>query len=111
MAAAATVAVAPEQIERRVFRDRVELSGVRGVHLVDVVHRHAGDRRALGQRLCELDLDRVHACDVMHDNPDLAPILEERGLPLLVGEGVGRRGQCASPFETVGKCVSTLIAK
>ena len=51
-------AVAPEQIEGCVFGDAVEFVGVRGIHLVDVIHRHAGYRRAVGERLCQLDLDR-----------------------------------------------------
>jgi hypothetical protein len=49
-------AAATAQIERRVLCDGVELFGVRGIHLVDVI-----------QRLCQLDLDWVHAYDVMHD--------------------------------------------
>ena len=72
-------AVAPEQIERRLFRDGVVLPGVPGVHLVDVIHGHAGHRLAAGQRLRQLDLQRVDAGDVMDDDADRAPVVRDRG--------------------------------
>ena len=39
-----------------------------GVHRVDVVHGHAGDRLAAGDGLRQLHLDRVHAGDVVNDD-------------------------------------------
>ena len=74
---------------------------------MDVIHRHAGDRLAAGERLRQLDLERVDARDVMYDDADLAAIPENASVPLRVGEGIGERRQCGgSLFETIGKRVA-----
>jgi len=65
---------------------------VTGVHGVHVVPGDAGDRLALGQRLGQLDLDRVDAGDVVDDHADLAAVVGHRSGPLRVGEG-GRVGE------------------
>ena len=51
----------------------------------------------------------VDACDVMHDEANLASILGIGDLPFLIGEGTRRGGQCVSSlFETFGKRMRTL---
>src|SRR5205823_7716604 len=63
-----------------------------------------------GERLCQLDLERVHRRDVMHDDADLAPVHGNRGLPLRVCEGAGEAGKIARPlFEANGQGVRTLL--
>jgi hypothetical protein len=56
---------------------------------MDVVHRHAADRLACRKRLGQLNLDRVNARNVIHDDPDGPAIPWEARLPL-------RRGETAS---------------
>src|SRR4030095_12912372 len=66
-------------------------------------------RLAFGKQLCQLDFERVHAGDMMHDDADLAPVLGEMGLPLGVGEGAREGGKRAgSLLEAIGKGVGTL---
>jgi hypothetical protein len=102
-------AVAPEQIERDLFRHGVVLRGVPGIHLVDDIHRHAHHGVAGRERLCQMDLHRVHAGDVMHDDADLAPILRDAYLPLGFREGAGGGDKSAGPlFETIGEGVGAL---
>ena len=87
-------AVLPEQIQGCLFRHR-DRGPWRARHSsLDVVHRHARDRLATGQCLCQLNLDRVDARDVMHDDADLTAVLGNAGLPLRVGEGARERRQC-----------------
>ena len=95
-------AVLPQQIERRLFRDGVVLSGVPGIDLVDCIPRHAHHRLAPGERLCQLDLERVHRRDVMHDHADLAPVLRNTGLTLRVREGAGEAGKIARALFEAG---------
>ena len=67
------------------------------------------DRLAAGQHLRQLDLQRIHARDVMHDHADLAPVLRERGLPLGVGERARDGGERAGALlETIGEGVRAL---
>ena len=106
MAAAAAALLRRSRSSAASFVTRVVLLGVPGVHLVDVVHGHARHRLAAGQRLRQLDLQRVDAGDVMHDDADLAPVPGDAGLPLRVGEGAREGGQRAGPLlEAIGKGV------
>ena len=99
-------AVALEQIHRRLFRHGVVLLGVPGIHLVDDIPRHARDRIPAGENLRQLDLDRVHARDVVHGDADLASVLGHAGLPLFVREAAGERRQRARPLlEAIGQGV------
>ena len=75
-----------------------------GIQLVDRIPGHARYRLAAGQRLGQLNLQRVHAGNVMDDDTDLAAVLGNTGLPLGVGEGGGQGGQrLGSLFEAIGK--------
>ena len=65
-------AVLAQQLERRLLRHAVELLGVRGIHLVDVIPRHAHHGVAFCQRLGQLHLDRVHGRDVVHEHAHCA---------------------------------------
>jgi len=68
--------------------NRVVLVRVPGIHVVNLVPRHARDRMTAGERLRQLDLERVDAGDVMHDHADLAAVLRQTGVPLRVRKGV-----------------------
>ena len=99
-------AVCPEQIERSVFRDARVLRGVLRVHGVDVVHGHARDRLAVGDRLRQLNFDRVNAGDVMHDDADRAAVMRRPGSPLVVREAGGEGDEGTSAlFEAIGQGV------
>src|SRR6266566_9512701 len=103
-------AVTLKQIQRRVFRDGVVLPGVPGIDLVYCIPRHARHRLAPGERLCQLDLERVHRRDVMHDHADLAPVLRNTGLTLRVRQGTGEGGKGARPvLEANGKGFSPYL--
>jgi hypothetical protein len=68
----------------RALRHPVVLTGVRGVQLVDLLPGDALDGGARGELECQVDLDRVHRPDVMHDDADLAAVVRKALLPLLV---------------------------
>src|SRR5262249_3512213 len=94
-------AVAPEQIQRLLFRDGVVLLSVNGIHLVDGIPGHA-HRIAFDDRMGQLDLQRVDGSHMMHDDTDLASVLGNTGLPLRVREFVYEVGKRAGPpFEAI----------
>ena len=84
-------AVETEQIQRCRLRDGVVLHGVPCVHLVDSAPGHARHRLSCGDRLRDLNLQRVHAGDVVHDDADLASVPGHACLPLGIGEATGKR--------------------
>ena len=97
-------AVAAKQIERRLLGDRIVLRGVTGIHFVNDVPGHSLDRLALGKRLRQLDLQRVHRGDVMHDNSNLAAVAGDACLPLGVRErGCEINKRARSLFEAFGQ--------
>ena len=101
-------AVAPKQIERRLSRNGVVLSCVPGIHLVDDVPGHSRHRFAFGKRLRQLNLQRVHGGDVMHDHADLPPVPGDARLPLRIGESAGEGVQRAHPLlEAFGERIRT----
>ena len=53
-------AVAPEQVQRRLFGDGVVLPSVFGIDLMDGIPGHTRYRLAARQFLRQLDLQRVH---------------------------------------------------
>lgn len=81
------------------------------VHLVDSGHRDAGDGLAVRNGHRELNLERVHAGDMMHDDAHRAPVVWNASLPFRVGER-GREGSegLNSLFETIGQRVGELAA-
>ena len=101
-------AVAPKQIERRVSRNGVVLSCVPGIHLVDDVPGHSRHWFAFGKRLRQLNLQRVHGGDVMHDHSDLPPVPGDARLPFLIGEGAREDTKCARTLlEAFGERICT----
>jgi hypothetical protein len=85
------------------------LFGVPGIHLVDLIHGHARHRPSSGNRLRQLDLERIHACDVMHGDADLASVFRHTCLPLGVRKGARESGQGGGPLlESIGKGISML---
>ncbi len=102
-------AVLTYQIDRGFPGDAGVFCRMPGVHLVDVVGRHACNGLALGERLGQLDLYRVDTRDVMHDHADCPPILRHAGLPLRVRETARERDQRAGALlEPVGEGGGTL---
>jgi hypothetical protein len=105
-------AVALEQIQRRVFCRGILLPEVLGIDLVDSVPGYAGYRLARGKRLGQLDFNRIHARDVMHDDADLAPILRDTSLPLRIAESACEGGKRVGPlFEASGKGLGSLAQR
>ena len=103
-------AVVPEQLQRRFLRHGVVLLGVRGIQLVDGIPGHSRYGVPLGQRLGELDLERVHGGDVVHHHADLAPVLRDTGLPLGIGEGLRECGERAGTLlEANGEGVRAVL--
>ena len=81
----------------------------RGIHLVDVIPRHARHRLAGGKRLRQLDLHRIHAGDVMHDDADLAAVLGERVCHSASVRALANAAERAGAlFEAIGKGVGAL---
>jgi hypothetical protein len=103
------LAIPQKQIDRLILRDRRVLRGMICVHSVDDLRRHALDRLTTGERLGQLDLERVNAGDVMDDHADLTPIPGNGCLPLALRESVRKRRQCASSlFEAIRQGVRPL---
>ncbi len=92
----------------------VTLSYVPRVRRVDRVHvgpGHTRHRVPGGQRLRQLNLQRIHGSDVMDHHADLAPIARDAGLPLGVGEAAREGSQCeGSLFQAIGQCVCSLCS-
>jgi hypothetical protein len=82
-------AVLLQKFERGLFADGAKLFGMPGIHVVDGIHRDAGDGLAFGQLLRQLNLQRVDAGDVMNDDSDGAAIPWQRGAPLRIGKRAG----------------------
>ena len=87
------------------------LRRVMRVHLVDVGHRHARHRISIGDSQRELNLERVHAGDMMYDDADGAAVVWNASLPLRIGER-GREGSegSNSVFEAVGQSSGALAS-
>ena len=101
-------AVGAQRFDRGLFRDRGVIDRVFGVQCMDVVHRQTGERLAAGDRLRDVDLDRVDEGDVMDDDAHRAPVGHAAGFPLRVGQGGGEGGERPRAlFETVGQSVGT----
>ena len=79
-------AVVVEQIERLLPGYSLVRLGMPRIDLVDLIPRHARHGLPGGELLGQLNLQRVHRGDVMHHNPDLAAIVRDAALPLVVGE-------------------------
>ena len=109
MAAAAAALLRRSRAKRRLFGHAVELLGVAGIQLVDVVPGQALDWLTAGQHLRQLDLQRVHGRDVMDHDADLAPVLGHTSVPLRLSESACQGGKGArSLFEAFGKGLGTL---
>ena len=104
-------AVFLEQLDGGFSGDVRILGRMTGVHLVDVGHRHAGYRLAFRDGQRELNFERVHAGDVVHDDADGAAVVWDAGLPFGVGER-GREGSQGSNsvFEAVGQSSGALAS-
>jgi len=103
-------AIAVEKLQRSPLRDSGVLLGVTGVHVVDHLVRDAGYRLTGRDRLRQLDLDRIDARDMVHDDADSAPVVWDWRIPLGFGEIVRQGSKGASAlFETIGKRVSTMV--
>ena len=86
-------AVLPQQIDAlRVLRRRIVLGRVGGVHRVHVVHVTPAPACRATTICASVNLERVHAGDVVHDDADLAAVMGDARLPLRVGEA-GREGR------------------
>ena len=89
-------AVPPEQVERRLLRD-ARRTPWRARH--SSRGRRPSSRPSIGlpagKRLRQLDLQRVDAGDVMHDDADRAAVSGDAGLPLGVGERAREGGERA----------------
>jgi len=78
---------------------------------MDVVHDDAGDRLAAGDGLRQLNLDGVHARDMVNDHADAATVMRHAHLPLGVGESCGEDSEGSGAFfETIGQRVRLLMA-
>ena len=86
-------AVLPEEIQRRLFRHRVIVPGVRGIDLVHLFRRDAHNRLASGEYLRQLNLQRIHAGDVMDDDSNLAAVSGKTCLPLRVSGHACKSGK------------------
>ncbi len=78
-------AVLPQEFERGGFADACLLLGVLAIQLSDHVPCNFCDSLAAGDGSRDLNLDRIDAGDVMHDDTDRAAGLSafgERGAPL-----------------------------
>jgi len=103
-------AVALKKIQRFGLFDRSVLSRMFGVHLMNRVPCDAGDRLSGGQRLRQLDLERVYARHVMHDDADEAAVLRHRSLPFLRAERLDKGSESiCSLLNASGEGLCTLI--
>src|SRR6185436_13531885 len=60
--------------------------------------------------LGDLDLDRIHEADVVHDDADLPAIVRNRNLPLLFAERAGEFSQRAGALlEAVGERIGAVF--
>ena len=97
-------AVALEKIDRVLLRYQRELRCVVAVHLVHDIHVTSTTDLPVATDLRQLDLDRIDAGYVMHDNSNCSAIGDFR-LPLVVSESFGVRSQTPSSLlYPAGKC-------
>src|SRR5260221_12285631 len=78
--------VGRQQGERGFLCDGIILFRMVSVHGIDGVPGNAGDWLAASEHTCQVDLDRVHAGNMMHHYANLASVLGNARLPLCFGK-------------------------
>ena len=95
-------AVAPKQVDSRLYRHAIVCLGVLGIERVDDVPCHVADWLPRGKRLRQLDFQRVHGRNVVNDDADRASVSRDAGLPRL------RRERARHGFEGSGALLEAL---